>query len=304
MAAGVDYLSSELALKAHIEAVNRDYVCEPRLGACAAGRGHSSARGGASGGALFICFISAQCSRPPISPPCSLLHPFCCADYRTVGGVAGPLVVVNTVKVGAAGWGCEAGGAWTRLWRFAPRQSADCQSACMRQEGPMFPGGSCRQAPAALALRAPQLLTPLAPPSRSLRAAPQVCGDREPAAGRRQHTARAGAGGGRRPRGGAGVRGHLWHRQPVHHPGVHGRGAWRRRQRRQPDLWRGSVFSAVSQRRWGASRVQWWMEWCSGGGQAVARCGPCVQASWYEASELWHCPVLHAYRISRRGARS
>ncbi|PSC72293.1 vacuolar ATP synthase subunit B [Micractinium conductrix] len=50
MAAGVDYLSSELALKAHIEAVNRDYVCEPRL------------------------------------------------DYRTVGGVAGPLVVVNTVK--------------------------------------------------------------------------------------------------------------------------------------------------------------------------------------------------------------
>lgn len=50
MAGAVDFLTAEMAQKAHIDAVNRDYICEPRL------------------------------------------------EYRTVGGVAGPLVVVNTVK--------------------------------------------------------------------------------------------------------------------------------------------------------------------------------------------------------------
>ncbi|EFN54841.1 hypothetical protein CHLNCDRAFT_56195 [Chlorella variabilis] len=48
--AAVDFLTAEMANKAHIDAVNRDYICEPHL------------------------------------------------EYRTVGGVAGPLVVVNTVK--------------------------------------------------------------------------------------------------------------------------------------------------------------------------------------------------------------
>lgn len=43
-------LSAEMAAKVHIDAINRDYICEPHL------------------------------------------------EYRTVGGVAGPLVVVNTVK--------------------------------------------------------------------------------------------------------------------------------------------------------------------------------------------------------------
>jgi len=33
MAAGVDFLSAEMAHKVHIDAVNRDYICEPRLGA-------------------------------------------------------------------------------------------------------------------------------------------------------------------------------------------------------------------------------------------------------------------------------
>lgn len=32
MAGGVDFLSAEMAQKAHIDAVNRDYVCEPHLG--------------------------------------------------------------------------------------------------------------------------------------------------------------------------------------------------------------------------------------------------------------------------------
>ena len=33
MAGGVDVLSAEMARKAHIDAVSRDYICEPRLGA-------------------------------------------------------------------------------------------------------------------------------------------------------------------------------------------------------------------------------------------------------------------------------
>lgn len=32
MAGGVDFLTAEMAQKAHIDAVNRDYVCEPHLG--------------------------------------------------------------------------------------------------------------------------------------------------------------------------------------------------------------------------------------------------------------------------------
>ena len=32
MAGAVDFLSAEMANKVHIDAVNRDYICEPRLG--------------------------------------------------------------------------------------------------------------------------------------------------------------------------------------------------------------------------------------------------------------------------------
>ena len=38
--AAVEALSNELAFKAHVDAVNRDYVCEPHLGAW---RSHHSA---------------------------------------------------------------------------------------------------------------------------------------------------------------------------------------------------------------------------------------------------------------------
>jgi len=34
MASAVDKLSAELAFKANVDAVSRDYVCEPHLGAC------------------------------------------------------------------------------------------------------------------------------------------------------------------------------------------------------------------------------------------------------------------------------
>ena len=33
MAAAMETLTAEMATKAHIDAVNRDYICEPRLGA-------------------------------------------------------------------------------------------------------------------------------------------------------------------------------------------------------------------------------------------------------------------------------
>ena len=33
MTGGVDVLSAEMAHKVHIDAINRDYICEPRLGA-------------------------------------------------------------------------------------------------------------------------------------------------------------------------------------------------------------------------------------------------------------------------------
>ncbi len=32
MAGAVDMLSAEMAAKVHIDAVNRDYICEPHLG--------------------------------------------------------------------------------------------------------------------------------------------------------------------------------------------------------------------------------------------------------------------------------
>ena len=37
MAAAMETLTAEMAAKAHIDAVNRDYICEPRLGAYTGG---------------------------------------------------------------------------------------------------------------------------------------------------------------------------------------------------------------------------------------------------------------------------
>ena len=57
MAGGVDVLSAEMAHKAHIAAVSRDYICEPHLGAAA-----GAAAGGA--GACSRLFVGA----------CTLMH--------------------------------------------------------------------------------------------------------------------------------------------------------------------------------------------------------------------------------------
>lgn len=122
MAGGVDVLSAEMARKAHIDAVQRDYICEPHLGAL---------------GTWVLCrwrfavplppplprvppycpaCPAARWLRWPLPPlaahPCAAAAadaalPHCLpAEYRTVGGVAGPLVVVNTVK---ARWGSGGG---------------------------------------------------------------------------------------------------------------------------------------------------------------------------------------------------
>ena len=72
--AAADVLSQEMALKAHIEAANRDYICEPRVGAC-----------------CKPSFATDACPSSPRLPP-----PARAAEYRTVGGVAGPRVVVTT----------------------------------------------------------------------------------------------------------------------------------------------------------------------------------------------------------------
>jgi V-type H+-transporting ATPase subunit B len=77
--ASVDLLSKELAFKAHVDAVQRDYVCEPRLGRQPRQRS--------------MQYLSTDgCLHNPLL--CWLLP----AEYRTVGGVAGPLVVVDLVK--------------------------------------------------------------------------------------------------------------------------------------------------------------------------------------------------------------
>lgn len=139
--AAVDKLSKDLAFKANIDAVTRDYICEPRLGArpgaprqhgvwdafktpwvsggsecsccccccCAAEAIDSSAAPRAS-----VCY-AARCASPPTNDRNLLLtwHPLARpplllpthTEYRTVGGVSGPLVVVESVKVRGAGAG-------------------------------------------------------------------------------------------------------------------------------------------------------------------------------------------------------
>lgn len=69
-------LESEFAHRINIKAATQDYILEPRIG-------------------KLLCrllFDSRDCLSQ--SDPC-----FCCADYRTIQGVAGPLVIVQSVKV-------------------------------------------------------------------------------------------------------------------------------------------------------------------------------------------------------------
>lgn len=140
MAGAVDFLTAEMAQKAHIDAVNRDYICEPRLGAspppglpvlavCLATAGvcatrpfsRSTSEWARAFAAADVC-VSCPRVQPhvcPLLPMAALtntqLSSCSCfpsalqlAEYRTVGGVAGPLVVVNTVKVRARK-GCSDG---------------------------------------------------------------------------------------------------------------------------------------------------------------------------------------------------
>lgn len=133
--AGVDMLSAEMAAKVHIDAINRDYICEPHLGVCpgvaAACAASTAAAGGLwpfPGGWAAACWSLPAGSQVLVPSHMYVLHgdildvwsapsaattqpgstvdslAFCAwpAEYRTVGGVAGPLVVVNTVKVGLA----------------------------------------------------------------------------------------------------------------------------------------------------------------------------------------------------------
>lgn len=66
--------ADEAARKAQIDAVNRDYVLQPRLGIQS-----------------YTAYSSDVCTTPQTH--------FACADYRTIGGVSGPLVIVDSVKV-------------------------------------------------------------------------------------------------------------------------------------------------------------------------------------------------------------
>lgn len=130
MAGAVDFLTADMAQKVHIDAVNRDYICEPHLGAplpsrvCCIQCDNSNL--------VAPCWEDASispCCQDSMVPPRTvnvtpeavqprpfviakiasgkrsassglcLLPAFTSAEYRTVGGVAGPLVVVNTVKV-------------------------------------------------------------------------------------------------------------------------------------------------------------------------------------------------------------
>jgi hypothetical protein len=92
MAAAAAELSAELARKAHLDALNRDYVVEPHLGEC-----------------VGPAFVPERTTRR--APPSALLTPALAplwhthkhphqhtTEYRTVAGVSGPLVVVECVK--------------------------------------------------------------------------------------------------------------------------------------------------------------------------------------------------------------
>ena len=101
MAGVVDFLSAEMAQKVHIDAVSRDYVCEPHLGArqgpAGAGtQGMHSCGAAAPGDAAAAVLDDRPSTRATHASCLAMLTPG--TEYRTVGGVAGPLVVVNTVK--------------------------------------------------------------------------------------------------------------------------------------------------------------------------------------------------------------
>ena len=68
--------ADQAARKAQIDAVNRDYVLQPRLGAES-----MPVVGHIPFVVHFLIFLGLS------------------ADYRTIGGVSGPLVIVDSVKV-------------------------------------------------------------------------------------------------------------------------------------------------------------------------------------------------------------
>jgi V-type H+-transporting ATPase subunit B len=73
----VQKLSDELAFKAQVSALTRDYVCEPHIGMIVE----------------YATFMPRWGWNFDVSHLSS--------EYRTVAGVSGPLVVVECVKVGS-----------------------------------------------------------------------------------------------------------------------------------------------------------------------------------------------------------
>lgn len=93
-----DKLAAELAFKANVDAVSRDYICEPHLGVCVGGL---YAHGTATKTVICLAAARPDCSSQPLTPCLALFF----AEYRTISGVSGPLVVAEGVKVSsAAGW--------------------------------------------------------------------------------------------------------------------------------------------------------------------------------------------------------
>lgn len=85
-AAAVDSLTAELGAKAQVDAANRDYIVEPRLG---------------TGSVTYCLGLEAPWSLRILSVD-ACRHEMMNksgADYNTVGGVSGPLVIVESVKV-------------------------------------------------------------------------------------------------------------------------------------------------------------------------------------------------------------
>ena len=85
MAKGTKTLSEQEGKKAQADAISRDYILDPHLGA---GGNHTS---GAE--IPFIALLRHDAQIADCHGAC------CCAEYRTVGGVSGPLVIVEHVKV-------------------------------------------------------------------------------------------------------------------------------------------------------------------------------------------------------------
>ncbi len=93
-AMGKETLSDGDGLKAQVSALTRDYVVEPHIGPLPLPVPHS-----------FLLLEPHRRVLDPVRSParspmnaCPILA-VCCSEYRTVGGVSGPLVVVEHVKV-------------------------------------------------------------------------------------------------------------------------------------------------------------------------------------------------------------